>query len=429
MVDLVELEKAIRSIPQRRDTSPNAKPSAPEAPSPPEQGQKSSPEVLSARIHDKLLRSRCPSDAGLKAGKKSERNDDDSDVEDDAYRIAHPMVRKKSGELVKSSLKSPLHRRPSSMPSTPTFPKAVHFDSHLEHVRHFLQAEQPTAVSADSSPVETEVESEDKFPFPSDHAPVFEWEISLPNFPESVDRSRSPLKVERVFLSHDKKSLLGVVAVANIAYHKSVVARFTIDFWQTTSEVTAEYNNEARKKQREDGYDSFIFKIKLEDITNLEKKTLFFCVRYRVADQEHWDNNSTTNYQVLFKKKVISKGGMDTAARSNVIPRSRPSVPAPRPRSMPVFDNSFDAFNDRTEPKYNVYDSPPPRLSARGVRRRSNRSHPPVPMTQSRQHVEQIRLVMSLGTDMILRHRSPPPQQRSLVQSGVQRPTFLTSNY
>ncbi|KAI9211583.1 hypothetical protein DS838_003525 [Geotrichum bryndzae] len=61
------------------------------------------------------------------------------------------ILRKKSGERVKSSLKLPSLVRHQSMPATS---KMVHFDAKLERVRHFLYSEKPTAVSAQSSPTE-----------------------------------------------------------------------------------------------------------------------------------------------------------------------------------------------------------------------------------------------------------------------------------
>ncbi|KAJ6780589.1 hypothetical protein PWT90_11276 [Aphanocladium album] len=76
------------------------------------------------------------------------------------------MVRKKSGELVRPALRGSSRRRPLSMPGTPVFSKAVHFDSHLEHVRHFLQVDRPLAVSAGSSPVEA-YESDTDWPPPT----------------------------------------------------------------------------------------------------------------------------------------------------------------------------------------------------------------------------------------------------------------------
>jgi len=70
-------------------------------------------------------------------------------------------------------------------------------------------------------------------------------------------------KKKMLFLSADNKILVGSVAVANIAFNKLVVARFTLDYWKTTSEVVAEYNNDVRQPKHADGRDRFNFNIKL----------------------------------------------------------------------------------------------------------------------------------------------------------------------
>ncbi|KAI9665452.1 MAG: hypothetical protein M1829_005731 [Trizodia sp. TS-e1964] len=279
-------------------------------------------------------------------------SDEDSDLEDDDLRMKPPMVRKKSGELVKPALRpTSSRRRPSSMPGTPTYSKAVHFDSHLEHVRHFLQVDRPLAVSAGSSPVEL-YESEGEFPFGEDayrsRPAPFQWEITLSNFPRpSRERSAMPVEVERVFLSSDNKMLIGTVAVANLAFNKTVVARFTLDYWKTTSEVVAEFNNDVRREQANDGRDRFNFNIKLADQANLENKTLFFCVRYNVNGQEYWDSNGTINFQVDFSKKSKPQKGKNGPSPNSSrplkqLPRSSP-LPNGRPKSMPA---SFDDFAD-----------------------------------------------------------------------------------
>jgi hypothetical protein len=291
-----------------------------------------------------------------------QQESDDSDSDGPSL-SRPPMVRKKSGELVRPALRaSSRARRPSSMPGTPTYSKAVHFDSHLEHVRHFLQVDRPLAVSAGSSPVET-YESESEFPFGSDEASTrsrstaFEYEMRLANFPPDSDARKSqPIFVERVFLSSDNKNLVGTVAVQNLAFNKSVVARFTLDYWKTTSEVVADYNNDVRRKYN-DGLDRFNFTIRLTDQANLENRTLFFCVRYNTNGQEFWDNNGSFNYQVDFTKKQKpqpSKNGMTgLAARPvNALPRSRPSPPTStggRPKAIPLtsfddFTTGFDSF-------------------------------------------------------------------------------------
>jgi len=280
-------------------------------------------------------------------------SDVDEDEEND-LRVKPPMVRKKSGELVRPALRaSSMKRRPSSMPGTPTYGKAVHFDSRLEHVRHFLQVDRPVAVSAGTSPVDSQDE-DSEFPFNHEmgsDSPPFEWDLRLTNFPiDTLERRSAAVKVERVFLSADKKNLMGAVSVRNLAFHKLVVARFTLDYWKTTSEVVADFNNDVRRKQTDDGYDPFIFSIKLEDQNNLEYKTLFFCVKYTVNGQEYWDNNNSVNYQIDFSK-VKPQSGKQASAR-NVSLRSKPasSLPSGRPRSMPISADDFSyGFGSQSE--------------------------------------------------------------------------------
>ncbi|KAL1984608.1 hypothetical protein VTN96DRAFT_8830 [Rasamsonia emersonii] len=274
-----------------------------------------------------------------------------------------PMVCKRSGELVRPALRpASRRRRPSSMPGTPTYAKNVHFDTQLEHIKHFLQLDKPLAVSADTSPVET-YSGGSEFPFSSgdleggSKAPAFEWELRLANFPkDTTSRDHMPVRLERIFLSSDNKNLVGVVAVANIAFHKQVAARFTFDYWKTVSEVAAEYNHDVRRKHAQDGYDRFNFTIKLADQANLESKTMFVCIRYNVSGQEFWDNNASMNYQVDFAKKyknISGKHGVSpTSGRhGHPLPRSRslPTSSAARPRSMPP---SFDGFASEIDPTF-----------------------------------------------------------------------------
>ena len=235
------------------------------------------------------------------------------------------------------------------MPGTPTFSKAVHFDSHLEHVRHFLQVDRPLAVSANTSPNDN-YESDTEYPFGSNakrpnRPQPFELEIVINNFPaETPIRKAQPVRLERLWMSPDQKSLIGSVAVANLAFHKLVVCRFTYDYWKTTSEVVAEFMQEIRPKYSELGHDRFQFTIKLSDLANLESKTLYLCMRYNVNGQDYWDNNNNVNFQVDFRKKPVGqekgRAAQHAPSRSaNTLPRSNrranPSTAA-RPKSMPV---------------------------------------------------------------------------------------------
>ncbi|KAK6410082.1 hypothetical protein LTR95_018236 [Oleoguttula sp. CCFEE 5521] len=216
------------------------------------------------------------------------------------------------------------------MPGTPTYSKSVHFNDNDNQTRHFLQGDKPMAVSAGTSPVES-YESETEYPF--DDQRKAKREIKLTNFPtDSFKRQTRPIRVERIFLASDNETLVGKVAVQNISFHKLVVARFTFDYWKTTSEVVAEFNNDPTNPLN-DGCDRFIFQIKLSDAANVDHKTLLLCTRYNVNGSEYWDNNDDKNYQVDFVKTTGSRAAQFKPASSlgarplNAIPRSRQSPP------------------------------------------------------------------------------------------------------
>ncbi|KAF0323314.1 GIP2 Glc7p-interacting protein [Colletotrichum asianum] len=365
--NLKELKDAISQIPVHREASPSSKPE--------QQSQQQQPtlalvtndgithsfstgalDALAKTVGRRVGHSRSSTEPKI-VMKSADASLTGSEEESDEEAPRKPqMVRKKSGELVRPALRPPSRRRPSSMPGTPTFSKAVHFDSHLEHVRHFLQVDRPLAVSAGSSPVDA-YDSDTEYPFPGDEqrpasrSPPFEWEIVAANHPADTPIRKSlPVRLERVWLSSDQKSLLGSVCVANLAFQKSVTCRFTLDYWKTTSEVGAEYSHEIRPQESGVSHDRFQFSIKLSDLANLESKTLFFCIRYNVNGQEFWDSNNGTNFQVDFRKKYMpqnGKRGLQGAASRPALPRSnRRASPSsnPRPKSMPV---GFDDFGEQ----------------------------------------------------------------------------------
>ncbi|EEP81468.1 predicted protein [Uncinocarpus reesii 1704] len=268
---------------------------------------------------------------------------DQSDREDEESVVRPSMIRKKSGELVRPALR--MKKRPSSMPGTPTFVKNVHFDVQLEQVRHFLQLDMPVAVSAGSSPAD-EYDGDTEFPFGADSVPQtkpFQWEARVTNFPKEVNE-RSPVRLERMFLSSDNKYLVGIVAVANLAFHKHVVARFTLDHWKTVSEVEAEYDNNPRKDNllgANSNYDRFHFHIRLADLADLESKTMFVCIRYHVNGLEFWDNNDARNYHVNFSRKYKWTNGSRGHACGPSNPFARNIRINPRPHSMPPLPSNM----------------------------------------------------------------------------------------
>ncbi|KAG9984668.1 carbohydrate-binding module family 21 protein, partial [Aureobasidium melanogenum] len=327
-----ELQQAVRSIELKREGSPARGGVSFSEPT----TTIHSPTALSATAR-KISHSRSSTETAIIIPDRivTESPSEESD-DDDELRVKPPLVRKKSGELVKPALRPSSRRRYSSMPGTPTYSKSVHFNDNGNQTRHFLQVEKPSAISAGSSPVDT-YDEENEYPFEGrDNTNKTEWTLRLANFPEDThERKHQPVRVEKVYLSTDTKTLIGTVAVANISFQKHVAARFTLDYWKTTSEVMAEYDNDVRKQNPHDGYDRFTFNIRLSDQANLENKTLLLCIRYNSGGQEHWDSNNGMNYQIDFVKKLAKSASTSSLSSlpssrpsRNTIPRSRHSPPA-----------------------------------------------------------------------------------------------------
>ncbi|KAJ6620350.1 putative phosphatase regulatory subunit-domain-containing protein [Mycena sp. CBHHK59/15] len=212
------------------------------------------------------------------------------------------LIRKKSGQPVKSSLKSSTPRVRGSLsvvtlgagssksaPSTPTLgaKSRVHFDTHLEHVKLFLAEQKPLAVSRDGSPTEDTSGTEGDFPdwiFGNGGAKGrLEMLVDVPAAASEVD-----VKLQELALAEDGAAVVGRVAVRNLAFDKWVAVRFTFDAWQTTSEVTARYVQSLPSG----AVDVFAFSIRLNDLlARIEGKTMMLAVRYTSAGREMWDNN------------------------------------------------------------------------------------------------------------------------------------------
>ncbi|KZS98825.1 hypothetical protein SISNIDRAFT_2045 [Sistotremastrum niveocremeum HHB9708] len=226
-----------------------------------------------------------------------------------------PLLRKKSGELVKPSLKhiqaslpSPTSAATAESLQTPHTPsKAVHFDAQLEHVKLFLAEQKPLAVSRDGSPVMTETSDGESageyFGFRSSQEEeqlTSRLAATIDNLPPDLEilLLSSDVILEELKLSPSPPLMLqGSIRVRNLAFAKWVAVRFTLDDWQTTSEVAARYLQPVEGTS----FDRFVFTIKLSDhLKRLATKTLLLCIRYTVLGKELWDNNRGQNYRMIF---------------------------------------------------------------------------------------------------------------------------------
>ncbi|KAG0017764.1 hypothetical protein BGZ81_010539 [Podila clonocystis] len=238
----------------------------------------------------------------------------------------------KNGLPIKSALKSPCSPTPLpptirsySSPCIMTSPKYVHFNSQLEHIRLFLQGETPSCVGGR----DTIVDARD--------ATTSNIQLALPNWtpvaagsfqPGNIDAGAAPLRVEIVTLSVDQTELKGKVLIQNIAFHKHVSVRFTTDFWQTQSEISAEFSESIPGSP----LDRFTFVIPLNMEKAAMEKTFCLAVRYQVIGREFWDSNNGMNYQVECKRVVVAQPqhSKDLSKQiNNILLSSRPDYGKP----------------------------------------------------------------------------------------------------
>ncbi|KAG0323886.1 hypothetical protein BGZ99_002382 [Dissophora globulifera] len=236
----------------------------------------------------------------------------------------------KNGMPIKSALKSPplpsnatievaatagsrLFYRQSSIrshssPTPLTSPKYVHFNTQLEHVRLFLQGETPACVSERETLLDA---------LQHDHRSTSDIKLTLPNwmattveeFKATMNSSSTalagaapaPMRIERMTLSEDQAELEGKILVENIAFHKHVSVRYTTDFWQSYTEVSAEFEESVVPST----VDRFSFVISLEMDRTMVEKTFCMAVRYQVNGREFWDSNQGKNYHVECKRVVV----------------------------------------------------------------------------------------------------------------------------
>ena len=288
------------------------------------------------------------------------------------------LPRKKSGELVKPSLKSTGfatwaassagRARTKSAPTTPMGSKSVHFDAHLEHIKLFLAEQKPLAVSRDGSPTETsEGDTTDtSFPFPRMASVTLRLKPTvLPQQPPPEPWTFD-VRLEKLYL--EDTALVGRVLVRNVAFAKWVAVRFTLDSWQTTSEVAARHI----ASLRDNTFDRFEFRVRLVDYMNgIESKRLIFCVRFSVEGQQMWDSNGGRNYEVGFEKvredptRQTHASALATDLRKQLekvvqnVPDAAQPTPAvslnrKKPRNLRVWlgDHAFGGYDDEPTPTF-----------------------------------------------------------------------------
>jgi len=195
-----------------------------------------------------------------------------------------------------SGRSSPI-RRTKSVPDS--MPKLVHFptqDDELLHIRTFSLAARPISISNRGSDNDDDSESEsDEDDYFAPDSSRFTIDESRSRLPSPAGHASGPVKLDALEYSYDAV-LRGRVRVENLAYSKRVTARFSLDNWESTSEVLASYLSSSPCGR----WDTWTFSIRLEDLI-LRDRVLLLCMHY-VADSagEFWDNNNGPNYACAF---------------------------------------------------------------------------------------------------------------------------------
>lgn len=236
--------------------------------------------------------------------------------------LPYPLIRKKTGELVKSSLRlSALGRSASSPQLIPN--KSVRFASRLANVRMFDGTDSPSTVStADNTPMGSPIPSNDRKPRTS----YFEWnsedeedasditsdEDSASSTPnkyaiESSDVKRAysfnkanlPIYLQSLELNTSKDELVGFVVVENLAFEKHISVKFTLNGWKSSMTLN---NVKFFNSLSNCNSDRFRFTLPLHGLSNYLNIELV--LKYEVNGATYWDNNNSSNYKIKLKPFV-----------------------------------------------------------------------------------------------------------------------------
>lgn len=243
----------------------------------------------------------------------------------DAFVVRAPaLLRKKSGELVKLSLKLPSLAKCMSTPALSSPNKSVRFASRLANIKMFDGKDSPSTVStADNTPmgspqyvhddffekkngyflwdwgnedvsdITSDTSSEDDDDAPA--APA-KYQIVYSNYtlPKSIyDKQASNVYVQSLALSPDRNALVGLIMVKNLAFEKKITIKLTFNGWHTSLIIN---NILYVKSFASINFDQFRFSIPL---TNMSKYiNVELVVKYEVGGIAHWDNNNHQNYYV-----------------------------------------------------------------------------------------------------------------------------------
>ncbi|XP_012685316.1 protein phosphatase 1, regulatory subunit 3Ca [Clupea harengus] len=118
-----------------------------------------------------------------------------------------------------------------------------------------------------------------------------------------------------------ERLLTGTVKVRNLAFKKSVQVRVTFDTWRSFQDVECTFMNNVYGCQ---DTDIFSFAIELPGYV-APKNQMEFCICYRAAEQNYWDNNHGSNYRLVPAPwKPDSKLSLASKKKETVVTPKKP---------------------------------------------------------------------------------------------------------
>ncbi|WVR08223.1 hypothetical protein IAU60_005270 [Kwoniella sp. DSM 27419] len=358
------------------------------------------------------------------------------------------MIRKKSGEVVKPSLKQrsmstpdltrQAERSPTEEDDAREFgderSKSVRFADTsegdakaLESVVLFLREQKVTAVGKAADPDNaTWTDTETERDTDADAADFVQFRTRRNAAARAQDEngqisleggSRVPRKrtdfspdargsllnenvvLERVELQSGtgNLSLRGTAIVRNLAFQKWVAIRFTLDHWQTVSEVAGTHVcHIPAATTGDEGWDRFSFSIKLDDYKRkLDERQLLLCVHYSIEGRDWWDSNDGMNYNFTFRKgagrrpnrsagtaSLASTQMREAAAENRALPGLRKAnAPTPSSQMHKAFGSPTSGPSQWVFPKLaqRITDNMPSRPDSPALTPPPNSYKPPAP--------------------------------------------------
>ncbi|KAK3698595.1 hypothetical protein QZH41_004084 [Actinostola sp. cb2023] len=119
----------------------------------------------------------------------------------------------------------------------------------------------------------------------------FQQPVASDGFRERIENDFVCL--ENALIQSDK-SITGTIKVKNVAFHKEIRVRYTLDSWNSHTDVASSYVPDSN----DGNSDRFSFAMTIPEYFLASGGNLEFAICYRTDGKEYWDNNGGINYRV-----------------------------------------------------------------------------------------------------------------------------------